>query len=234
MHRRELLQGAAAASIALFGLTAGGIAGAVTPIKLKEKNIRVAFMIGARTNVIDLAGAWEVFADTMPPTADGSMAMPFVNYTVAPTKAAQETEGGLLIMPNYSIHDAPQPHVIVVPAHQSTAASLAWLKEASKGTDVTMSVCTGAFQLGKAGLLDGLKATTHHDSWDDFASAFPKVTLERGVRFVDNGHIATAAGLTSGIDLALHIVARYYGADVAATTAKFMEYSSERWQGDGA
>jgi transcriptional regulator GlxA family with amidase domain len=93
-----------------------------------------------------------------------------------------------------------------------------------------MSVCTGAFQLGKAGLLEGLKATTHHEFWDDFAKQYPKVNLERGVRFVDNGHIATAGGLTSGIDLALHVVARYYGEEVAAATAKYMEYASERWK----
>ncbi|MGH8263283.1 MAG: hypothetical protein ACRETU_13435, partial [Steroidobacterales bacterium] len=89
-------------------------------------------------------------------------------------------------------------------------------------------------QLGKAGLLEGLKATTHHEFWDDLAKAFPKVTLERGVRFVDNGHIATAGGLTSGIDLALHVVSRYYGNEVAAATAKYLEYASERWQAGGA
>ena len=229
MDRRELLKGGALISIGLFA----GSAQAIDPIK-PRKEPRVAFMIGAGTNVIDLAGAWEVFQDTMPPTPDGSMQMPFQLYTVAPTADVLETAGGLRILPTYTVKNAPQPNIIVVPAHQSTDESVAWLRSASAGTDVTMSVCTGAFQLGKAGLLDGLKATTHHEFWDQFAGQFPKVNLERGVRFVDNGHIATAGGLTSGIDLALHVVSRYYGNDVAAATAKYMEYSSERWRGNGA
>jgi transcriptional regulator GlxA family with amidase domain len=230
MDRRDLLKGGALVSIGVFV----GSAKAADSIKPKAKEIRVAFMIGAGTNVIDLAGAWEVFGDTMPPTASGAMEMPFKTYTVAPTADMQEAAGGLKLIPNYTIKDAPQPHVIVVPAHRPTPESIAWLRSAAAGTDVTMSVCTGAFQLGAAGLLEGLKATTHHEFWDEFAKLFPQVTLERGVRFVDNGHIATAGGLTSGIDLALHVVSRYYGNEVAATTAKYLEYSSERWQGGGA
>ena len=230
MDRRELLTGGALVSLGLFT----DLAPAAEALKPKAEGIRVAFMVGAGTNVIDLAGAWEVFSDTMPPTASGEMEMPFHVYTVGPTADVLEAAGGLRIVPNFTVKNAPQPHVIVVPAQSSTSESLAWLRSASAGTDVTMSVCTGAFQLGKAGLLEGLKATTHHEFWDDFAKAYPKVTLERGVRFVDNGHIATAGGLTSGIDLALHVVSRYYGNDVAAATARYMEYSSERWKTGGA
>jgi transcriptional regulator GlxA family with amidase domain len=230
MDRRDLLKGGALISVGLFASRVGRASSAAARLRVPGKEIRVAFMIGENTNVIDLAGAWEVFGDTMPPTADGQMSMPFTTYTVAPTKEVQAANGGLNIVPNYSIADAPQPHVIVVPAHRSTPESVAWLRSASARTDVTMSVCTGAFQLGKAGLLEGLKATTHHEFWDDFAKQYPKVNLERGVRFVDNGHIATAGGLTSGIDLALHVVARYYGEEVAAATAKYMEYASERWK----
>ena len=93
-----------------------------------------------------------------------------------------------------------------------------------------MSVCTGAFQLGRAGLLKGLKATTHHQFWDEFQSEFPDVALQRGLRFVDNGRIATAGGLTSGIDMALHVVARYFGDEVAAATAGYMEHASDAWR----
>lgn len=229
MDRRDVLTGGALVSIGLFAGSAHG----AEPLK-PRKEIRVAFMIGDNTNVIDLAGAWEVFQDTMPTGTDGAMQMPFQLYTVAPGAGVLEATGGLKIVPTYTVKNAPQPNVIVVPAHRSTGESVAWLRTASAGTDVTMSVCTGAFQLGKAGLLDGLRATTHHDYWDDFAKANPKMTLERGVRFVDNGHIATAGGLTSGIDLALHVVSRYYGNDAAAATARYMEYSSERWQTGGA
>jgi transcriptional regulator GlxA family with amidase domain len=134
------------------------------------------------------------------------------------------------VKPNYSIDDAPQPNVIVVPAHRSTEESRAWLGAASAGTDVTMSVCTGAFQLARAGLLKGIPATTHHEFWDSFAKEFPDIELRRGLRFVDSGRIATAGGLTSGIDMALHVVARYFGAEVAAATAAYMEYSSDAWR----
>ena len=94
-----------------------------------------------------------------------------------------------------------------------------------------MSVCTGAFQLARAGLLKGIPATTHHDFFDSFAKEFPDVELRRGLRFVDSGRIATAGGLTSGIDLALHIVSRYFGVETAAATATYMEYSSDAWRG---
>ena len=138
--------------------------------------------------------------------------------------------GGLRVQPHYTIKNAPAPNVIVVPAHKSTAQSRDWLARASAGTDVTMSVCTGAFQLARAGLLKGIAATTHHDFFDSFAKEFPDIELRRGLRFVDSGRIATAGGLTSGIDLALHIVSRYFGVETASATAAYMEYSSDAWR----
>jgi transcriptional regulator GlxA family with amidase domain len=94
-----------------------------------------------------------------------------------------------------------------------------------------MSVCTGAFQLARAGLLEGIPATTHHDYFEDFAKEFPDIELRRGLRFVDSGRIATAGGLTSGIDMALHIVSRYFGVKAAEATATYMEYASDAWRG---
>jgi transcriptional regulator GlxA family with amidase domain len=76
-----------------------------------------------------------------------------------------------------------------------------------------------------------MPATTHHEFWDKFNEEFPDIELRRGVRFVDSGRIATAGGLTSGIDMALHIVSRYFGTDAAAATARYMEYSSDAWRG---
>ena len=182
-------------------------------------------MMSKGTNVIDMAGPWEVFQDT---TVDGDDA--FELFTVGPDEDLVTMTGGLKVKPHFSIENAPQPHVIVVPAQRASDESRAWLRQASAGTDMTMSVCTGAFQLARTGLLDGKPATTHHDFWDAFAKEFPKVELQRGSRFVDNGRLATAGGLTSGIDLALHVVSRYFGADTAAATARYMEYSSEAWR----
>jgi transcriptional regulator GlxA family with amidase domain len=229
MHRRQFIGTTLAASVALFGsgLTRAAAAGALAPLPKRER-IRVAFMLGDNANVIDTAGPWEVFQDVM--LHDGGHRHPFELYTVAPEAKLLRMTGGLQVQPQYGINDAPQPHVIVVPAHRSTDASRAWLAAASAGTDVTMSVCTGAFQLARAGLLKGIPATTHHDFFEGFAREFPDFELRRGLRFVDSGRIATAGGLTSGIDMALHVVARYFGAEVAAATATYMEYTSEAWR----
>jgi YHS domain-containing protein len=92
-----------------------------------------------------------------------------------------------------------------------------------------MSVCTGAFLLAKTGLLDGKSATTYHGAFERFAMTFPKVELKRGARYVENGNLATAGGLSSGIDLALRVVERYYGREVAQKTAYNLEYQGQGW-----
>jgi len=229
MRRRQFLGTSLAASIALFGAArAAAAAGdAVMPLPRRER-IRVAFMLGDSANVIDTAGPWEVFQDTM--LHEGGHHHPFELYTVAPTEGMLRMTGGLRVQPHFSISNAPQAQVIVVPAHRSTDESRAWLRDASAGTDVTMSVCTGAFQLARAGLLKGVPATTHHEFWDSFSREFPDIELQRGPRFVDSGRIATAGGLTSGIDMALHVVARYFGVEVAAATAAYMEYTNDAWR----
>lgn len=230
MQRREFLGTSLMASVALFGpgaraATAGGNPAAPLP---RRERVRVAFLLGDNANVIDTAGPWEVFQDVM--IDEGGLRQPFELYTVAPTEEMLRMTGGLKVVPHYSIANAPQPEVIVVPAHRSTGESRAWLAAASAGTDITMSVCTGAFQLARAGLLKGIPATTHHDFFDAFAKEFPDIELRRGLRFVDNGRIATAGGLTSGIDMALHVVSRYYGVEVAAAAANYMEYTSDDWR----
>ena len=232
MRRREFLGSTLTASIGIFGagLRAAG-ADAPAPATAqplpRRKRVKVAFMLGHHANVIDTMGPWEVFQDASTPEGDDA---PFELYTVAPEEGLLEMTGGLKLQPHYTIENAPQPNVIVVPAQRSTAESRAWLARASADTDVTMSVCTGAFQLARAGLLKGIPATTHHDFFDSFAKEFPDIELRRGLRFVDSGRIATAGGLTSGIDLALHIVSRYYGVETAEATAKYMEYSSDAWR----
>jgi len=229
MQRRTFIGTTLAAAVALFGIAASAAVPGV-PVKPlpRRQRVRVAFMLGEGANVIDTAGPWEVFQDVM--VHEGGHHHPFELYTVAPTDKMLRMTGGLQVLPHYSIGNAPQPEVIVVPAHRSTDESRAWLADASKGTDVTMSVCTGAFQLARAGLLKGIAATTHHDFFEDFHREFPDIELRRGLRFVDSGRIATAGGLTSGIDMALHIVSRYYGVEVAAATAAYMEYSSDAWK----
>lgn len=199
-----------------------------TSLKPADKGqIPVAFLISDGAVVIDFCGPWEVFQDVMIP---GREEMPFRLYTVAETKKPIRTSGGMQIVPDYTIQDAPPPKVIVIPAQSAPSpAVLDWIKKSSKTTDVTMSVCTGAFVLAKTGLLKGKSATTYHGAFANFAMQFPDVQLKRGARFVENGNLATAGGLSSGIDLALRVVERYYGREVARKTAYDMEYQGEGW-----
>jgi len=186
--------------------------------------INVAFMISQGANVIDLAGPWEVFQDV-----HFQGRMPFRLYTVGPDDNAIIATGGLKIVPNYTIDNAPKPHIVSVGAQRGGAGLTKWLQAVSQQSSLTMSICTGAFQLGRAGLLDGLQATTHHDFFDDFENDNPNVTLLRGPRFVESEKIATAGGLTSGIDLALRTVTRYFDEETAMRTARYMEYTSTGW-----
>ncbi len=120
---------------------------------------------------------------------------------------------------------------VIIPAQsEPSAAMLEWIRKSTKNTDVTMSVCTGAFVLAKTGLLSGKTATTFHAAFRPFAMQFPDIHLKRGARFVEDGNLATAGGLSSGIDLALRVVERYYGRDIARKTAYDMEYQGQGWR----
>src|SRR5207237_9397769 len=155
---------------------------------------------------------------------------PFRVYTVAETTHPIHASGAMTIIPEYNLENAPAPKVIVIPAQsEPTAPVLNWIRKSTKNTDVTMSVCTGAFVLAKTGLLSGKAATTYHGAFVRFATQFPDIHLKRGARFVENGNLATAGGLSSGIDLALRVVDRYYGREVARKTAYNMEYQGEGW-----
>lgn len=106
---------------------------------------------------------------------------------------------------------------------------LNWIRKVTRTTDVTMSVCTGAFVLASTGLLAGKPATTHHSAYKSLAFKYPNIDVRRGARFVESGNIATAGGLTSGIDLALRVVERYFGRKVAENTAYQLEYQGTGW-----
>jgi len=216
MQRRSFLAGTAAVAATLATRRVAGLT-------RDPAATSVGFVIGEHVNVIDMAGPWEVFQDVMLP---GGMESGFELFTVGPSKAALQATGGLTIVPQYSYSDAPRAGIVVVPAHHSSPATLEWLRAAARRADLVMSVCTGAFILARAGLLDGLSATTHHEFQDSFAREFPKVKLERGVRYVEHEKVATAGGLTSGIDLALRVVERYHGAEIARATATYLEYQS--------
>ena len=239
MNRRELLQRSAAlglsavGSLALPGAAAetfDATAGSATLNPLTPPangSIPVAFLISEGAVVIDFCGPWEVFERA---TIPGRKFDAFSLYTVAETATPILASGGLKIIPAYTIADAPPPRVIVIPAQSpASEATKAWIRNATRSTDVTMSVCTGAFVLASTGLLNGKPATTHHGAYVDLAMQYPDIHVERGARFVETGNLATAGGLTSGMDLALRMVERYFGREIASQTANLLEYQGRGW-----
>jgi transcriptional regulator GlxA family with amidase domain len=218
MDRRNLIKSAAATTV-LAG------AGAGAAISAPASPAKVAVLLSQGATIIDFCGPWEVFQDAM-----AGDQMSYELYTVAASVEPIVATGGMKILPNYAFADAPDPAIVVVPAQRGGPEVVEWLRHIQPRTELVMSVCTGAFVLARTGLLDGLPATTHHDFFDSFAGKFPKVELRRTDRFVDNGRLASAGGLTSGIDLALHVVDKRQGRAVAEQTARYMEYGSERWR----
>jgi putative intracellular protease/amidase/YHS domain-containing protein len=236
MKRADLLQGAAA--LGLFCAAASSDASAssdtstAAPLTPPEAGVPVAFLLSDGAVMIDFAGPWEVFQDAR---VAGRSEPAFRIYTVAQTTAPIAASGGVGLIPQFDLAHAPQPKVVVVPAQSPPTPPVKdWLRAVARRTDVMMSVCTGAFVLAEAGLLDGHNATTHHGSFVTLAMDYPQITVKRGARFVDEGGIATSAGLSAGIDLALHVVERYYGREIARQTAYYMEYAGAGWLNAGS
>ncbi len=247
MKRREFLKSSAAVGFAAALPNASGWLGRIpgpgtgkeapaeNPVRpLKPPalgQIPVAFLLTEGAVLIDFAGPWEVFQDVLVPSRGASMEeqMPFLLYTVGADTRPIRVSGGLQIVPDYAFADAPAPKVIVIPAQKGSPQAEDWVRTAAKSSDVTLSVCTGAFLLARTGLLAGKSATTHHSSYRTLAMQFPDIHVRRGVRFVDEGSVASAGGLSSGMDLALHVVERYFGRGVATETAYQMEYQGQGW-----
>jgi putative intracellular protease/amidase/YHS domain-containing protein len=232
MQRRELLKQTAALGLMAalprpFFSPSPAVARSARPGD--DNEIPVAFVISEGAVVIDFAGPWEIFGAAMP-TVGGKMQMPFKPYMVAETAAPVKAGGGMQLVPNYTFGNAPAPKIIVIPAQtDSSGAMIEWIRHASRTAELTMSICTGAFVLAKTGLLSGKKVTTHHGACLELAHQYPDIHVLRGLRYVDEGTIATSGGLSCGIDLALHVVDRYYGRKTATDAAFDEEYQSTGW-----
>ena len=179
---------------------------------------KVALLVFTGVQIIDFTGPYEIFG-----------VAGFDVYTVGETKDPITTAMGMTVVPRYSFADAPQPDVLVVPGGgilgaMKNEATKQWIVKTSGKAPYTMSVCNGAFLLANAGLLDGLTATTTSSRIDQLRSQYPKIHVVDDRRFVDNGRIITAAGLSSGIDGALHVVARIKGEGEAQEAALSDEY----------
>lgn len=190
----------------------------------------VAILIFPGVQIIDYTGPWEVLGHAQ--SVNGKPA--FHMYTVSDSTDPITTSMGMSVNPTFRFGREPKPDLIVVPGGNvdpqlENGAVIAWLRENAKSAELVLSVCNGAFFLAKAGLLDGLEATTFAGLIDELKVAAPKTRVVSDKRFVDNGKIITAAGLSSGIDGALHVIERVCGKGVAQVAAVSLEYD---WRPD--
>ena len=194
----------------------------------------VAILLFEDVEVLDFAGPFEVFSRTrLEPGVESrrsDASAPFNVFTVARDARPLKATGGLEVTPSYSFADTPSIDLLVVPGGFGTRAlleddvTLDWIRGVAKPAKLVTSVCTGALLLAKAGLLGGRRATTHWSALDLLASMDPTMTVEREQRVVEEDGIVTSAGVSAGIDMALAVVERFCGREVADETARYMEY----------
>jgi transcriptional regulator GlxA family with amidase domain len=186
----------------------------------------VAILIFDEVEVLDFCGPFEVFSVTG--RRDNSN--PFNVYAVAEEKRPVLARNRLSVNPSYTIRDCPQPDILVVPGGLGTRREMHnpilidWIKGCSEKAELVLSVCTGALLLAKAALLEGLAATTHHGAIELLKEVAPNTSVQANKRIVDNGRIIVSAGISAGIDMSLHVVAKLLGKEQALDTAQYMEY----------
>ncbi|MGE1012823.1 AraC family transcriptional regulator [Bacillus wiedmannii] len=186
----------------------------------------VGIFLFNEVEVLDFAGPFEVFSVT-----EEDEEKPFTVYTVSQNGEMITARNGLKVKPDYSIEDLPPVDILIIPGGKGVRENevqndiiINWVRQQMKEVKLMTSVCTGALLLAKAGLLEGLKATTHWASIQTFKKDFPNVEVMENVKFVDEGHIITSAGISAGINMSFHIVKNLLGVEIAEETAKSMEY----------
>lgn len=195
----------------------------------------VGILIFPDVEILDFCGPFEVFATTVAEgEANGDHAARLFDVmTIAERPEVLACRGGLLVQPNHTLDDHPPLDIIVIPGGFGTEPLLEnqrvldWITRQRRGGALTTSVCTGAFLLGAAGLLDDLRVTSHWSTLDRLRSMHPGLDVREDERVIDQGEIITSAGVSAGIDMALHLVRRLHGETVARTTARNMEYDWE-------
>ncbi len=190
--------------------------------------LAVAFPVFPGAEELDLVGPWEALA-----LARDYGEREVELFTVALTREPVRLRGGLRVVPDYAFSSEPKADAIVVPGGPGTRDESSWRPvvawvAARRETPLVTSVCTGAFLLARAGLLDGRNATTHHSRLEELREQHPGVHVVEGPRVVDEGDIVTAGGVTAGIDLGLYLVARFFDEELAGRVAEVMEYPLER------
>lgn len=201
--------------------------GAQPQSKSSPRNLAILIFDGVQ--IIDYTGPYETFGHVY-----NNDAPAFNIYTVSEKTNAITTSMGMSVNPKYSFENAPSPDVLLIPGGDvrgqlDNPAVIKWVQDKAQGAEIVLSVCNGAFILAKANLLDGLEATTTAGLIPRLREAAPKVKVVDDRRFVDNGKFITAAGLSSGIDGALHVIERLFGRGTAQMAALGMEYN---WDAD--
>jgi transcriptional regulator GlxA family with amidase domain len=192
---------------------------------------RVGIVLFENVEVLDFCGPFEVFTATrLNEEKRREEPSPFEVLLVAEHPDPVIATGNMKVIPHETFKNCPRLDILVVPGGWGTRKELNnpvmlnWLRTRSAEVDTLTSVCTGSMLLGFAGLLNGLHATTHWRSLDWMRDSFPAVTVEYGKHVVEDGRVLTSAGISAGIDMALMVVAGYFGEDIARATAKYMEY----------
>lgn len=190
----------------------------------------VVFVVASGAELVDVAGPWGVFEYATSATTGRSL---FALSLVAATTEPVVLSGGMRVVPDCTFAECDRPDIVVVPAMGLDCVTdelLEWLRTVQRTATLTMSVCNGAFVLAAAGLLDGRTATCHHGAYGTMRAMYPDVIVQQGVRWVDHGDVATAGGLTSGADLALRVVERLLGLEVAERATADLEYFGDGWK----
>ncbi|HCY85630.1 MAG TPA: AraC family transcriptional regulator [Desulfobacteraceae bacterium] len=186
----------------------------------------LAILIFPDVEVLDFAGPFEVFSVFNELNAHRLLTVVTVSETPGPLRA----KNGLKVVPDHTIETAPQPDYLVIPGGVGTRRLLendnvlTWINRVAGNCRNIMSVCSGSLLLAKLGLLEGLRATTHHEVFEELEGLAPDAEVVRYQRFTDNGKIITSAGVAAGIDMSLYMVGRLYGREQAQTVARYIEY----------
>jgi transcriptional regulator GlxA family with amidase domain len=192
---------------------------------------RVGILVFADVEVLDFCGPFEVFSVTrLDEDRRRQDKSPYEVVLVADQPGVVTATGGLKVVPDHTLDDCPPLDVLVVPGGWGTRREMnndrliAWVTDRARQVTTLTSVCTGSLLLGKAGLLDGKRATTHWRVLEEMRGWFPAVKVIDDQHVVEEGNVITSAGISAGIDMALRVVARHHGDAVARATARHMEY----------
>lgn len=192
-----------------------------------QRTKNVAILIFNDVEVLDFCGPFEVFSVTN----EIHSLKPFNVYTVAENDKPVIARNNFSVNPRYTINNCPKPDILIVPGGQGTRKEMNnpvlvnWVKDSFNSVELLLSVCTGALILAKAGLLEGLSATTHHGAFDLLRKAAPNTKIVKDQRFVDNGKIILSAGISAGIDMSFYVVEKLLDKNAVVATSKQMEYS---------